>query len=134
MTTFQAPPAPSAGGDKFAFDDHKGNLLLITVHEYKEGISTSHGVANAVAADIAVLDGPDKGGEYRDVLIFPKVIVNQLKGQIGATILARLGQGEKQPGKSAPWVLNAGTADDQETAAKYVAWKAKQAIEDEQPF
>ena len=134
MTTFQAPPAPTSGGDKFAFDDHKGNLLLVTVNDYKENISTSHGVANAVAADIAVLDGTDKGNEYKDVLIFPKVIVSQLKNSIGTTLLARLGQGDKQPGKSAPWVLTAGTDADQETAAKYVAYKAKQAASDSEPF
>jgi hypothetical protein len=127
MTTFSAPAAPGATGDKFDIKAHNGALLLIDVNGIKEQVETVHGPADAIACNIAVLDGEHKGDEYDDTLVFPRVLVGQLKGSIGKQVLARLGQGEKQPGKNPAWILNAPTDDDTEVAGRYVAFKAKKA-------
>jgi hypothetical protein len=99
MTTFSAPAAPGATGDKFDIKAHNGALLLIDVNGLKEQVETVHGPADAIACNIAVLDGEHKGDEYDDTLVFPRVLVGQLKSSIGKLVLARLGQGEKKPGK-----------------------------------
>jgi hypothetical protein len=126
MTTFSAPAAPGATGDKFDISKHNGALLLIDVNGLMTQVETVHGPADAITCNIAVLDGDHKGDEYDDTLIFPRVIVGQLKGSIGKQVLARLGQGDKKPGKNPPWILNAPTDADTETAGRYVAFKAKQ--------
>ena len=134
MTTFSAPAAPGATGDKFVVKDHVGELLLINVIDAKRIEGTEYGDADAIACDIAVLDGDHKGEEYNDSLLFSRVMFNQLKGSIGSQVLARLGQGEKKPGKTPAWILNAPTDDDTEVAGRFVAFKAKQAAKDNEDF
>jgi len=131
------PSAPGSG-DKLDLSTVNGNLLYITVRERKVGIETSFGVADAISCDIAVLDGPHKADTYSDVLIFPKVLAGQLAAFVGKddpVVVGRLGQGLAKPGKSAPWVLNAPTAQDIATAEKYLAHVATLvAVDTESPF
>ncbi len=134
MTTFSAPAAPGATGDQFDMQAHNGALLLIDVNSFKEQIVTAHGPADAIACTIAVLDGDHKGDEFSDTLLFPRVLVGQLKGSIGKQVLGRLGQGEKKPGKNPPWILNAPTDADTEVAGRYVAFKAKQSAAQSDDF
>lgn len=129
------PPATATGIDWQAL---KGALLLITVHEVREGITTSFGVTDAVSADVAVLDGPETGNVYVDTLIFPRVLQGQLRKSVGGQmVLGRLGQGNAKPGQSAPWSLIA--ASDEDNAAG-IAWLARQparklaTVEPEAPF
>ena len=49
-------------------------------------------------------------------------------------VVGRLGQGLAKPGKSAPWVLNAPSADDLKTAEKYEAYASSQKAAQEEPF
>lgn len=138
MTTFNQPATPTG----IDLKDHLGNLLLFTVHSVEEDVQTSYGPASPVRADVAVLDGPNKGDTYPDCLIFPKVLIGSLRPYTGGgMVLGRLGQGVAKPGQSAPWVLEGSTADDQATAERYLAHVASQApiasaapIYDEEPF
>lgn len=113
---FASPSSPSGG---ITWADHKGSLLLIEPLAAETGIQTSFGSADAVRANVYVLDGPGAGQEHPDTLVFPKLLQSQLKGQIGAKVLGRLGQGNAKPGQSAPWLLEEATADD---IAKAEAW------------
>ncbi len=119
MTSFADP---AQGGDKMPLGDLLGALLLFTVKSLEEKVSTVHGPADAIKADVAVLDGPHKGNTYTDTLVFPKVLVSALKQSVGGMVLGRLGQGNAKPGQSPPWILAAGTDDDKTTGEKYLAY------------
>lgn len=113
--------APSAPGGGINWTDHKGSLLLITAHEYVEGIATNFGSANAVRADVVVI-GDNGAEEYEDTLVFPKVLSSQLRKQIGGKkVLGRLGQGQAKPGQSAPWLIEEASAEDVAKARAYLA-------------
>jgi hypothetical protein len=132
----QAASAPVAG-DKFDLNGHLGALLYIRVHSLKSAVETSFGPADAIAADIAVLDGDHKGDTYSDTLIFPSVLVGQLKSSVGSAdpvVVGRLSKGEAKPGKSAPWILETPTQADLDVAVKYEQYAAKKAAETEAPF
>ena len=109
MSKYSAPS--TANGISWA--DLKGSLLSVTVHALESGIKTVHGEAQAVRADVLVMDGKDEGKSYIDTLIFPKVLISQTKAAAGKPpVLGRLGQGLAKPGQSAPWTLAAPTAED----------------------
>lgn len=127
MTNPYAAPAAPGSGDRVEWADHNGALMLFEVLGTKEGIATQHGTADAVAVNVAVLDGDHKGDQHRDVLVFPKVLCSQLRPSVGQKVLGRLGQGERKAGKSAPWMLLAPTEADVATAQKFEAYVAKQA-------
>lgn len=118
MSMFEQPSAP---GDGIQWKDHRGALLLVEVEEFIPEISTNFGVTSAVRASVVVVDGDGKGESYDDTLIFPKILVNQTKGQIGKRVLGRLGQGEAKPGQSAPWLLNEASAADIQLAETWVS-------------
>jgi hypothetical protein len=111
-------PSSTAG---IKWDDFNGDLLLIKVHAQEHGIKTVHGDSSAIRADVFVLDGGHVGDEYRDTLIFPKVLQSQLKASVGSMVLGRLGQGHKKPGQSAPWTLAAATEADKTLGREFLA-------------
>jgi hypothetical protein len=128
---------PGTGGDKLPLNDLLGSLLYIEAISYERDIQTVHGPSDAIKANVAVLDGANKGDRYDDTLIFPKVLRSQLSGNIGKLTLGRLSQGKAQPGKSAPWQLEPSTDADRAVGQKYVAYLATQKAvveEDEPPF
>ena len=133
MSSFSTPAAPSSG-DKLPLGDLLGSLLLITVHEHTDEITTEYGPARAIRADVACLDGDHKGETWDDTLIFPRVLQSQLRQSVGAKVLGRLAQGEKMPGKNPPWRLDDPTAADQTVGEKYLAHVATQTAADEEPF
>lgn len=112
---------PSAPGSGIKWDDHKGALLLIEPLSHEQGVKTSYGDADAVEANVHVIEGTGAGISYASTLIFPKLLVSQTKGSIGQKILGRLGQGVAKPGQSAPWLLEESSADDIAKAEKWVA-------------
>ena len=120
MTNFAAPATPS-GGVKPA--DLQGHLLLITPNEYKTGIVTSMGEAEAIDCDVVDLDTNE---EHVSVLFFNVALRSALKPNIGNQVLARIGQGVAKPGKNAPWILLDATTNkaDIEKATAYLAAKA----------
>jgi len=113
---FEKPAA--ASGIQWA--EHKGRLLLVEPHSVESDVQTSLGPKDAVRADITVLDGNGAPQEYRDVLIFPRVLIGQTRSMIGKKVLGRLGQGQAKPGQSAPWRIDDPTDADIQIATAYV--------------
>ena len=120
------PPATSSG-DYVKMADLNGHLCIFSPVEFIESIATAMGETSAVKANIVDLDTDT---EHEDVLLFNKAIITSLKSNIGAQVLARVGQGIAKPGKSAPWILNDATGDATAVgkATAYLAAKATAGI------
>ena len=100
--------------------DHLGQLLLINVIEERKEIQTAYGETSAIEANVTVLDGPNVGQKFDDILIFPRVLQSQLRPRIGGMVLGRLNQGEKKAGQSAPWKLSDPTDDDRKVGVAHI--------------
>ncbi len=100
--------APSNNTESVKVADLNGHLLILEPTEYKTGIQTVHGEADAIEVRIVDLD---TGFNHESVLFFNVALKNALKTKIGQKVLARIGQGTAKPGKSAPWILVDATGD-----------------------
>lgn len=100
--------APSSNNESVKVADLNGHLLILEALEYKTGIPTVHGDADAIEVRINDLD---TGYTHDSVLFFNVALKNALKTKIGQKVLARIGQGTAKPGKSAPWILVDATGD-----------------------
>lgn len=99
-------PVSNTEGVKVA--DLNGHLLIVTPVEYKTGINTVNGVAEAIEVSVVDLDTNE---EHHSLLWFNVALRNALKPLIGNKVLGRIGQGAAKPGKNAPWVLLDATGD-----------------------
>lgn len=112
-----ADPAESTGID---YQTIVGSLLMVQVLGHEDHINTVHtqpGEKNpAIRATVTVLDGALRGTVFEDALIFPRVLIGQLRPRVGQVVLGRLGQGEKKPGKNAPWKLLPANDQDKQVA------------------
>lgn len=128
----------STNGDKIDLGKVNGSLLYITVHDLVKDIQTDYGPSDAIRADVAVLDGDDKGTVYHDTLIFPSVLRRQLGAAVGSvdpSIIGRLGQGvSKKAGQNPPWILADPTEADLAIGVKYEAYAKQQREAQEAPF
>lgn len=115
-----AAPATSSG---VKVADLNGHLLLISPLEYKTGIQTSMGDAEAISCDVVDLDTNE---EHTSVLFFNGALRGALQPNIGKQVLGRIGQGVAKPGKNPPWILNDATTNkaDIDKATAYLAAKA----------
>lgn len=100
--------APSSNNESVKVADLNGHLLILEALEYKTGIPTVHGDADAIEVRINDLD---TGHTHDSVLFFNVALKNALKSKVGQKVLARIGQGTAKPGKSAPWILIDATGD-----------------------
>ena len=100
--------APSSNSDSVKVADLANHLLIIIPVEYKTGIQTIHGLAEAVEVNVVDLD---TNATYNSLLWFNVGLRNSLKNKINQKVLARIGQGPAKPGKSAPWILLDATGD-----------------------
>jgi hypothetical protein len=100
--------APSTQSESVKVADLAGHLLIITPTEYKTGIQTIHGSAEAVEVEVIDLDTKQT---HASLLWFNVALRNALKNKIGQKVLAKIGQGAAKPGKSAPWILIDATGD-----------------------
>lgn len=125
--------APAAAGGGVDFDDLNGRLLLISPYAVEAGIKTSFGEKEAIRADVAVLDGPDAGETHTDTLIFPKVLIGQLRPKINQKVIGRLGQGQAKPGQKPPWILTEATEADTKIGVAFLAGSLTSA-DDSPPF
>lgn len=118
--SFEAPSQSSIGPKPAEL---QGHLLIVKPTEYKTGIVTSLGEAEAIQADVIDLDTNE---EHSDVLFFNVGLRSGLKSKIGSQVLTRIGQGSAKPGKSAPWILIDATTDaaDVTKATAYITAKA----------
>lgn len=125
MSMFNQPAAPSGG---ITWADHKGALLLVEPLSFEPQIATAFGSADAIKANVYVLEGSGAGEEYAETLIFPKLLVSQTKNQLGSKVLGRLGQGNQKAGQSPPWLLQEASAADIQLAEKWVQQKQSSSI------
>ena len=102
--------SPGNQSESVKVADLANHLLIITPIEYKTGIQTVHGIAEAVEVNVYDLD---TSTEHNSLLWFNVALRNALKTKINEKILARIGQGPAKPGKSAPWILLDATSDPQ---------------------
>lgn len=116
----------SATGIQWA--DYKGRLLLIEPHSVEASIPTSLGDKEAVRADITIIDGASGVEEFRDVLIFPRVLIGQTRSMVGKKVLGRLGQGQAKPGQSAPWRLDDPTDADIAAGTAHITQREATAV------
>ena len=100
--------APSSNSESVKVADLNGHLLIVEPIEYKTGIPTVHGDADAIEVRINDLD---TGFTHDSVLFFNVALKNALKSKVGQKVVARIGQGTAKPGKSAPWILLDATGD-----------------------
>lgn len=121
MSTEFAAPASASGIDWIGLNGH---LVVVEVERFEEDIQTANGPRDAIRATVHDIDGQQTG---EDVLIFPKVLVSNLRPRVGQKVLGRVGQGVAKPGQNAPWVLTDASTDT-DAAAKAVAYlKAREA-------
>lgn len=99
-------PASSAEGVKVA--DLNGHLLIVTPVEYKTGINTVNGIAEAIEVNVVDLDTNE---EHNSLLWFNVALRNALKPLIGNKVLGRIGQAPAKPGKNPAWILIDATGD-----------------------
>jgi hypothetical protein len=112
--------APSSGA---RITDFEGSLLLVKPTCEEKEIPTTFGPADAIVADVVVLDGKEANVEpYTDVYVFQKALRGQLKAKIGTGryVLGRLGKGTAKPGQSPPWILTDPQDKDKDTARVYL--------------
>lgn len=110
-------PGSSSGVE---FDQLNGRLLLIKPIQ-TENVNTSFGEKECVRADLVILDGVGAPDEAKDILIFPKVLIGQVRATIGTgrMVLGRLGQGVAKPGQKPPWKLDDPTDADRKIARSW---------------
>ena len=115
MSQFTAP-ATSSNSIKPA--DLENHLLIIEPTEHKEGITTSMGVSDAIAATIHDITTQET---HTDVLLFSKILVGSLKSKIGEKVLGYMSKGTAKPGQSAPWIIQDATTDPEAVKAPAAA-------------
>ncbi len=122
MSSPFAAPGTISGLD---FETLLGRLLLITPVKQEFHVKTNFGPKDPIRADVIVLDGPDAGTEHNDTLIFPSLLIEQLRSRIGQKVLGRLNQGVAKPGQKPPWRLDEATEADQKIG---LSWLNKNAL------
>lgn len=129
MSNLFAPPAAATGGIKWA--DHHGALLIIQPVSEEKNIQTANGARDAIRANAYVIDGPGAPETYEDTLIFPKVLVSQLRPRLGQLVIGRVAQGASKPGQNPPWILAEATVEDVSLGVQ--AWERIKANQFTQP-
>lgn len=73
-----------------------GKLLVFKPTEFNKDVRTENGVKNALTADVYVIDEKAKKvtTHLRQTMIFPAVLVSQLKTSLGKFVPGRLQQGK----------------------------------------
>ena len=123
---FDTPAPPGSG---ITWQELLGALIMVEPVAQETGIKTAYGDADAVRADVVVLDGPEPGRQYLDTLVFPKVLAGQLSRSIGKKVLGRVGQGTAKPGQSPPWMLLEASEADVAVGQAYLASRAPQSAQ-----
>jgi hypothetical protein len=100
----------------------KGKLLIFEPLDFEQDIKTVHGDADAVRANVYAITATGKAtSEHEDTLVFPKVLVSQLRRKIGSYVVGVLAQGSPKKGQSAPWLLAEPNAKHLAAAGKFLA-------------
>lgn len=124
--------APPSGG--ITWEDQKGKLLVVEPLSVETAIKTAFGESDAVKANVHVITGPGESEDYLDCLVFPKVLIGQLRNRLGSRVVGRLNTGQAKPGQSAPWLLDEATEDDLQKAREWLAKRAPAVTSAQAPF
>jgi hypothetical protein len=112
---------PAAASGRLDWGELNGSLILAYAKGIETSVQTSVGEKDCVVSDVHVLDGAQQGRIYRNAYVFPVVLQDQLRDEIGGEpILGRVGQGTAKRGQSAPWLLEEGSAKDEKIASAYL--------------
>lgn len=115
--------APGGGGVNW--EDFKGKLLVVEPLEVEHMVTAfSKGAEQeCVRANVYVVLSKDgsKHEDFEDTLIFPRVLISQVKKKIGKIVVGRLGQGQAKPGQDPPWTLAEATGPDMKAARLFLA-------------
>lgn len=113
----------SSSGAKVICDENHGKLLIGVPISFEKDSKTVHGESDMVVATWHILDesGLGKHEVVEDDRVYAKFVMGSLKRNLGKEnpVLGVLGKGDKQPGKSAPWVLDEPTEAQLELASEY---------------
>lgn len=122
-----------AGGGKFDPEGLNGCLLVIWPSALEEDVPTTFGASDAIRATVLIVDGPQAGEVIEDALIFPKVLVSNLRSKVGRQVLGRLSQGIAKPSQDPPWIIVPFDDDDVALAVPAVqAYKSGQFAQPEE--
>lgn len=92
---------PPAASWEFGLADHVGTLAFFVIGGVHSGVWTSFGEKDAIRCALVMLDGPEAGKEFEDIMIFNSRVVSRLRSAPGQVILARIavvqGKGTQQP-------------------------------------
>lgn len=131
MSEFVSASPPSGG---IEWEDHNGKLLVIEPLTVETGIKTSFGEKDAVRGNVHVLTGPTESEDYPDCLVFPKLLIGQLRGNLGSKVVGRLEQGVAKPGQKPPWRLAEATEDDLAKASAWLKARTSSSLKSAAPF
>jgi hypothetical protein len=115
---FDAPGSTSA----IRWADHEGRLVLVWPKAEKP-FTYDGETKDVIEATVVILDPPGSGPiEYRQTIIFPRVMQGQVRGNIGKgrPNLGRVGKGEAKPRQSPPWILLDPNEEDKKIAVAYL--------------
>lgn len=112
---------PPAASFEFGLADHDGVLAFFLVGGLHTSVATSFGERDAVRCSIIMLDGPEAGKVFADVLIFNSRPVARLRSVPGQIVLARIGLGQAKGGNNKPVELYEATPQDDALAGRYHA-------------
>jgi hypothetical protein len=117
---------------QWAPEEHLGHLLVVQVQDVKRGVETEYGARDCIVADVHVIDPAGSVAmTYEEAWLFGTVLFSQLGKKKGRTVLGVFEQGEKRPGKKAPWRLADPTDAQEELALRAMTSRPDRA--DEQP-
>lgn len=109
---------PSGGGDQVKIKEDLGSLLVVRLESIERDFSTEYGLVDAARADWIVCDGDNAGETRTGGMIFNTPLVRDLaRLQPGGLLVGRLMQGDAKPGKSAPYIFQDFT-DEEEALAR----------------
>jgi hypothetical protein len=112
---------PASASGRLNWGDLNGSLVLAYAKGIETNVQTSVGERDCVVSDVHVLDGAQQGRVYRNAYVFPVVLQDQLRDEIGdEPILGRVGQGTAKRGQSAPWLLEEADAKGEKIATAYL--------------
>ena len=113
---------PPAAAFEFGLADHVGVLAFFIVGGMHASMATSFGEKDGVRCAIVMLDGPEAGREFEDIVLFNTRPVARLRNSAGNIILARIGMGQGKGGNNAPIELIEATPQDEALAAQFHAY------------
>lgn len=131
------------GGTAITQDDWRsfvGHLVLFEVQEIQRGIKTKNGPADAVIADVHVIDHPAEPKVFERASVFPPALVTATKevrdenghlvvsaGERRYMVLGRLAEYTTKEGRQTFQLVDH-APEDAKTATDYLQWRQQQQL------